>query len=192
MEEGWYLMSTGDLEIELARHRDPGADRPPSHAVRLEVHEALAFRNAGNLPDEGGRSLRLVLRIERAEDLHRLHTKRLEFEPDYHSAPSWRREGSRAVNVVPLRDPGVEGSPEAWWEKPATAELERMWQATGEVEGIRVPGAYRSFVYKTVLSLRDAGLPVTIDAICDSILRWLPDQAEAIRAALNSTNPPNP
>lgn len=189
MEEGWYLMSVDDLELELARHRHLDKALPPSHAVRLSVEEALAYRNAGNLSDELDRSLRLVLRIDRPEDFRGLHRRRLDFEPDYHSAPTWRREGSRPVNVVPLRDPGLAGGIDAWWEDPAIAELERRWQESGRVEGIAIPGEYRSFVYKTVVALRDAGRPVTVDSICDSIARWLPGEAETVRAALRAANP---
>lgn len=190
MEEGWYLMSTRDLEVELAR--DAGRDDPRrSRAKRLTTEEALAYRDAGNLPDEQGRSLRLVLRIEDQSDLLSLDAKRLDFEPDYHQAPTWRRKGSKPVNVVPLRGPEVAGPRRsAWWQQSDLAELEEAWQERGEVVGVKVPAAYRGFVYKTVLMLRAADAEVTVDAIVDSIARWVPARdVEEIRAALKEANP---
>lgn len=190
MEEGWYLMSTRDLEIELAR--SSGRDDPrASRAKRLTTEEALAYRDAGNLPDEQGRSLRLVLRIEDQSDLLSLDAKRLAFEPDFHQAPTWRKEGSKPVNVVPLRAPEVAGPRRsAWWRQSDLAELEAAWQTTGEVAGVKVPAAYRGFVYKTVLMLRAADAEVTVDAIVDSIARWVPARdVDEIRAALQEANP---
>lgn len=179
-------MSTADLEKELARWRDPAAHVPPSDAVTLSVPEAIAYRNAGNLPDDRGRTLRLVLIARDLDDLRGLGRKRALFEPDYHDAPAWRREGSAPVNVVPLRAPGVTGDPAPWWEDTDVGTLEREWRTTGHVAGLAVPGEYRGFVFKTILSLRDAGLPVTADSVADSISRWLPaEQADAIRAALD-------
>ena len=52
LREGWYLMSVADLELELARLRSPHEAFPSSHAKRLSTDEALAYRSAGNLPDE--------------------------------------------------------------------------------------------------------------------------------------------
>ncbi len=183
-------MSTTDLETELARWRSRGKDVPRSNARRLTVPEALAYRDAGNLPDELGRSLRLVLVVRDSEDLRSLGARRAVFEPDYHDAPAWRRPGSRPVNVVPLRTPGVAGDPSPWWETADISDLEAEWARTGGVGGMRVPGEYRSFVFKTVIALREAGLPVDPDSVGDSIRRWLaPEQAEEIRAALRDANP---
>ncbi len=188
LREGWYLMSVRDLELELARERgEEGV--PESNARPLSIPEALAYRNAGNFPDEHGRTLRLVLRIEPPEGYAALHAKRLSYEPDHLEAPRWRRPGSKPVNVVPLRSAALRTGLEHWWDDPAVGELERAWQRTGEVDGVRVPAEYRSFVYKTVLALRQAGRPVTPDTIADAVARWLPDHAEEIRAALRAANP---
>ena len=185
LREGWYLMSTADLEKELARRRDPSAAIPPSNALPLDVADALAYRDAGNLPDELGRTLRLVLVAESLDEVRALGRKRARFEPDYHDAPKWRREGSAPVNVVPLRWPDVSGDPSPWWESSDVAALEKEWEATGRIGGLAVPAEYRGFVFKTVLSLRDAGLPVTVDSVADSLARWLPvEQTEEVRAAL--------
>lgn len=190
LSEGWYLMSTSDLERELARVRDPRTQAGPSEAVRLSIDEALAYRNAGNLPDEKGRSLRLVLHVERPEDLSYLQEKRLLYEPDFHDAPKWRREGSKPVNVVPVHTgelPPRRAGP--WWEEGDVAALDEEWRSTGRIAGIAVPSAYRSFVYKTVLALRSAGREVTADSVADSIARWVaPEDAERIRAALRAAN----
>ena len=126
LADGWYLMSTQDLERELARWRAPESDVGESNALRVTIEEALEFRNAGNLPDEFDRTLRLVLRVDDTQDLERLAERRLEFEPDYQDAPTWRREGSRPINVVPLRRPGVAPvSTAPWWEDAELAALER-------------------------------------------------------------------
>ena len=182
-------MSPQDLERELKRWRSPGEDVPPSAAQPLSIDDALAYRNGGNLPDELGRSLRLVLHVKDATELSYLQEKRLRYEPDFHAAPDWRVEGSKPVNVVPLRDADVTGATRhAWWEDPEVAELERQWSATGTVGGLAVPAEYRSFVYKTVLALRAAGHPITADSVADSIARWLsPKETEHIRAALKQT-----
>lgn len=179
-------MSSSDLEVELRRWRDPGAEVYGSHGIRLSVPEALAYRDAGNLPDSLGRSLRLVLHVNDAAELSYLQQKRLEFEPDFHDAPTWRREGSKPVNVVPLRLDDVKGAGgRAWWDDPEVAELEAEWSRTGTVAGMRVPADLRSFVYKTVLSLRAAGRDVTPDSVADSIARWMPPkEAEHIRRSL--------
>lgn len=184
-------MSTADLEKELARRRDPAAAVPPSNAAPLTIEQALAYRNAGNLPDEHGRTLRLVLVARTLEEVRGLGRKRAEYEPDYLSAPAWRREGSVPVNVVPLRAADVEGDPSPWWESADVAGLEAEWRDTGRIAGIRVPAEYRGFVLKTVSSLREAGLPVNADSIAASLERWLkPEQAreitDAIRAAAES------
>ena len=184
-------MSTADLERELARWRDPAADVPPSNARPLSVEEALAYRDAGNLPDEHGRTLRLVLVAQTADEVRTLGKKRARFEPDYHAAPAWRREGSAPVNVVPLRASGVVGDPSPWWESPDVADLEAEWRATGRIAGLKVPAEYRGFVLKTIVSLREAGLPVTEDSVADSIARWLSrEQAAEIRAALRAAADP--
>ncbi len=188
LDEGWYLMSDRDLELELARWRSGNA--PPSAAMPLGIEEALEYRNAGNVPDDKGRSLRLVLRVNDSSELLRLDAKRLMYEPDYHDAPAWRVDGSRPVNVVPLRGPDA-GPPATgpWWERPELAALEAEWRQQGSVAGVRVPEGYRSFVFKTVLSLRAAGKEVTASSIADSVQRWLPpDDALRIRTALEEAN----
>lgn len=189
--DGWYLMSTSDLERELARWRDPETHLGPSHARRLTAEQALEFRDAGNLPDELDRTLRLVLRVDDTHDLARLEERRLEFEPDYQDAPNWRREGSRPINVIPLRRPEVAAARTgAWWEKPELAELEREFAELGTTGGVRVPGEYRGFIFKTVLSLRSQGREVTPTSISDSIARWLsPEDAARIARELNELNP---
>lgn len=186
MDEGWYLMSVSDLEIELARLRDPGSPPRPSNAKKLTVEQALVFRNRGNLPDEHDRTLRLVLHV----GTEPLSNKRLRFEPDYHDAPTWRRDGSRPVNVVPIATGDPAPAPErAWWEQPDVAQLETEWQSTGAVDGLRIPAAYRSFVLKTIASLRAGGIPVGIDTVVGSLARWLsPSQVDEIRAALAEEN----
>jgi hypothetical protein len=191
LADGWYLMSTRDLERELARRRSPETNAEPSNASRLTVAQALEFRDAGNVPDEFDRTLRLVLRIDDPQDLASLEERRLEFEPDYQDAPSWRRAGSRPINVVPLRRPGIEPVTEgAWWENPELAELEREFAQRGSAEGVRVPGEYRGFIFKTVLSLRSQGREVNPTTIADSIARWLsPEDAARIARELNELNP---
>lgn len=188
--DGWYLMSTGDLEHELARFRSPEHEAPPSRALRLSNEDALAYRNSGNLPDAHERTLRLVLLINDAGDLAGLEARRLSFEPDYHDAPTWRREGSHPVNVVPLRRSGV--APEssgAWWDDPSLAGLEREFQERGTAAGVAIPGEYRGFIFKTVLALRAQGREVTPQSICDSIARWLPDEdVSRIAAAMAEAN----
>lgn len=180
-------MSTADLERELARWRDPAASLPPSNALPLTTARALAYRDAGNLPDDLGRTLRLVLVARDLDEVKGLGRKRALFEPDYHAAPAWRREGSAPVNVVPLRAPDVPGDPSPWWESSDVAALEREWEETGRIGDLAVPAAYRGFVFKTVVSLREAGLPVDEDSVADSISRWLaPEQAEEVRAALRA------
>ena len=183
LEEGWFLMSTPELERALMEWRAGGTE---VEGVALTNTQALAFRNAGNVPDEHDRSLRLVLIVESASDLEHISTKRLAYEPDYHAAPTWRRPGSRPVNVVPLRRrPGGATSTGPWWQDENMKQLEEQWQRTGTVEGVRVPADYRGFVYKTVVALREAGVEITAAAIADSIARWVPEaQAERIRSAL--------
>ncbi|MPZ92766.1 MAG: hypothetical protein GEU68_14300 [Actinobacteria bacterium] len=191
LADGWYLMSTRDLERELARRRSPETNAEPSNASRLTVAQALEFRDAGNVPDEFDRTLRLVLRIDDTQELATLEERRLEFEPDFQDAPRWRRAGSRPINVVPLRRPGIEPVTEgAWWENPELAELEREFAQRGSAEGVRVPGEYRGFIFKTVLSLRSQGREVNPTTIADSIARWLsPEDAARIARELNELNP---
>jgi hypothetical protein len=174
LTDGWYLMSTADLESELARWRSPGGTTRESNAQRLSTEQALAFRDAGNVPDELGRTLRLVLRIENTEDLASLDERRLEFEPDYQKAPKWRREGSLPINVVPLRRPGVAPATTGdWWEDPELAVLEREFERHGTAGGLRVPGEFRGFIFKTIIALRSQGIEVTPQTVADSIARWL-------------------
>lgn len=181
-------MSVSDLETELARLRDPRPSAKSSNAEPLTIEQALEFRNRGNLPDSHGRTLRLVLRV----DDEPLSKKRLLYEPDYHHEPSWRRVGSRPVNIVPL--PGSRAEPaqaqeRAWWEQPDVAELELRWRETGTVAGLRIPAAYRSFVLKTIASLEGSQIPITVESVTGSLARWLsPVQVEEIRAALVEAN----
>ena len=186
LSEGWYLMSLADLERELSRWKNPDSDLSPSGAERLSIEDALAYRDAGNIPDVEGRTLRLVLVVRSLDDLESLNRRRLLYEPDYHSAPEWRREGSARVTVVPLREPHLQSvSPGPWWEDPELAALEHEWETSGTVAGMRVPGAYRGFVYKTVVALRSAGIEVTPQAVCDSVARWLEEpDLRRIREAL--------
>ena len=190
LADGWYLMSTQDLERELARWRAPESDVGESNALGVTIQEALKFRNAGNLPDEFDRTLRLVLRVDDTEDLERLAERRLEFEPDYQDAPTWRREGSRPINVVPLRRPGVAPvSTAPWWEDAELAELEREFVEGNTAGGVRVPGEYRGFIFKTIVALRSQGREVTPQTIADSIARWLPEESAArIARELNELN----
>lgn len=189
LDEGWYLMSTSDLEGELKRWRSPDLEFPPTNALPLPTPEALAYRNAGNLPDASGRTLRLVLKVRDAEELKSLQAKRMRYEPDFLDPPSWRRAGSAHVNVVPLRDSEVSGDPRAWWENPELSALEAEWSATGTVAGLKVPGELRGFVYKTVLALKADGRSVSSDSVADSLERWLPPtEAAQIREALEVAN----
>jgi hypothetical protein len=188
LDEGWYLMNTHELELEIARHR--GEDVPPSSAIPLSISEALAYRNRGNTPDGAGRTLRLVLHIQNRDELKKLGLKRIRFEPDHHERPDWRRPGSVPVNVVPLRvdelGPPHEG---AWWEDPELSELENEWRVTGMVAGIKVSGARRGFIFKTVLSLRAAGLAITPESVANSVARWVPQtEAVALRNELIAAN----
>lgn len=184
LEEGWYLMNVTELERELGRWR--GNDAPRSSAVRLSVEQALAYRDRGNVPDEQDRTLRLVLHVGNRAELSYLQSKRLLYEPDFHDAPTWRLEGSKPINVVPLRVGEIEpGDASPWWEQPELASLEDEWRSAGTVAGLPVPAPYRGFVFKTVLALRAAGKDVTPDAVADSVARWLAqEEAERIRAAL--------
>lgn len=187
LSEGWYLMSVRDLEIELVRHRDPDRDPGASGAERLTIEQGLAYRAAGNLPDEYDRTLRLVLFV----DDQPISEKRLRYEPDFHSAPTWRREGSRPINVVPLavRGPLREKRDIPWWEQSDVAPLEAEWQRTGTVAGLAIPADMRSFVLKTIASLRAAGVEVTHRSILDSVSRWLsPSQVAELRAAFDESN----
>lgn len=177
-------MNTREIEQALAAWR---SNAPVEIGVPLSTDEALGIRNAGNLPDEDDRSLRLVLLV----DEEPLERKRLRYEPDFHRAPEWRLEGSRPVNVVPLRTSAAPAaSGQAWWETPRVRELEEGWQATGIVAGMHVPAEYRSFVFKTVIALQDAGQAVTPSAVGDSVARWLsPEDAMKIRQSLEPEGP---
>jgi hypothetical protein len=166
-------MSPRDLEIELRRWRG-ARDVEPSNASPMEREEALAYRDSGNLPDALDRSLRIVIVVSSNAELMNLDSRRLTFEPDAHQAPSWRREGSRPINVVPLRREGVAASGlDSWADDPAMASMEDRWARTGMVGGIQVSAEVRGFVFKTVVALERAGVPVTVDAITDSLSRWL-------------------
>jgi len=190
LRDGWYLMSTSDLELELQHWRSPDRRRPPSRARRLTNEAALAYRDAGNLPDELDRSLRLVLVVNDTWDLAHLDARRLEYEPDYHDAPTWRRKGSRPVNVVPLRSPGVEPVTKgSWWDDPELEALEREFTERGTAAGVRIPGEFRGFIFKTVLALRSQGREITPQAISDSVSRWLSkEDAARIKTAIDEAN----
>jgi hypothetical protein len=188
--EGWYLMNTQELELELARHR--GGDVPPSSAIPLSIDEALDYRNRGNTPDGAGRTLRLVLHVQDRDELKKLALKRLIYEPDHHERPDWRGPCSVPVNVVPLRVDELEPAHESpWWEDPDLSDLENEWKETGEVAGIKVSRERRGFVFKTVLSLRAAGMAITPESVANSVARWLPEaEANALRAELMTANSP--
>lgn len=183
-------MSNDALMRELARFR-AGEDLGESPDIQpLTIEEALAYRDAGNMPDGLGRSLRLVLGVSNEEELHSLEARRLAFEPDYLDAPEWRRDGSKPINVVPLRSPDVKGTGRAWWEDAAVAPLEKEWQQTGAIAGMLVPGEFRSFIFKTVIALRAADRDVTPGAVLHGVTRWLsPSQVDELRAAFDRVMP---
>jgi hypothetical protein len=175
-------MSDRAVEAMLAARRE-GRDELPEEALALSRDEGVEYRNEGNLPDEAGRTLRLLLVLEPGESSG-VEAMRSLFEPDYLDAPAWRREGSRSVNVIPV---GIHEVTElsAWWDEEEMAAFETEWRARGTVSGVPVPGEYRSFVYKTVAALRRAGRVVTADSIAGSIARWVPPSAAAeVRRAL--------
>ena len=131
-----------------------------------------------------------MLVVEKTSELASLDDKSLMYEPDFHDAPKWSIAGARAVNVVPLRRTITESTAaDAWWEQPELAALEEEWQRQGTVAGVAIPAGYRSFVYKTVLSLRAVGKEVTPSSIADSIQRWVTEKdVLRIRAALEEAN----
>ena len=176
--DGWYLMTPDEVVREVGRWKDSPETAFTSYR-RLSNQEAIAYRNAGNVPDDEGRSLRLVITVDEAAGVDSVAKRRADFEPDFHDAPRWRREGSKPVNVVPLRarrpSPEASGSPEGWWEDDKVAPLEAEWRASGTVAGLRVPGEFRSFVYKTVIALRASGREVTAESVLDSVARWVPE-----------------
>ncbi|MEA2460290.1 MAG: hypothetical protein QOH90_467, partial [Actinomycetota bacterium] len=177
-------MSDREVEDLLARAKE-GPRFPEPSGIHLPPHEALAHRDSGNVPDDAGRVLRLVLHMTPTDDPRAIHEKRLQFEPDFHSAPRWRRAGSRPVNVVPLGMGSRRTNQEAWWEDADMARLEAQWTKSGVVEGIKVPAEYRSFVYKTIVALQRDGIDVSALTVADSVARWLPEgEAAALRAAL--------
>jgi hypothetical protein len=189
LEDGWYLMSVRDLELELARRRGDG-DPAPSNARRITIDEALDFKARGNVPDDLGRSLRLVLHVADNLEAARLHEKRLVWEPNFHDPPTWRREASLPVNIVPLRTATRETKEhDSWLDDPAVAAMEREWNRSGTVAGVNVPADYRSFVYKTVISLQASKREITVESIANSVERWLnPADASKLRAALETVN----
>ncbi|MEA2485509.1 MAG: hypothetical protein QOD46_620 [Actinomycetota bacterium] len=187
--EGWYLMSTEMVERMLERRRAGSVDVVPPDALHLTIEEALAYRDGGNFPDEHGRTLRLLLLARDRDEVRNLSTKRLQFEPDYHEAPAWRREGSKPVTVVPLREEIEPAGDGPWWEEPELAAMESEWQTDGMIDGLQIPSDLRGLVYKTILSLRAARRDVTVETVCDSLARWLlPAQAAEIRSALERAN----
>lgn len=184
-------MSPGDLEVELRAWRDPDAEVEPSHAEALAMAEALAYRDLGNLPDDLGRTLRLVLVLDRVEP-GLMERERARFEPDFHDPPTWRREGSKPVNVVPLVSPAaaVSRPGDAWWDDPEMGAFEEEWRSTGSVAGLVIPDEWRGFVFKTIASLRASGREATVDAVVGSVARWLePDDVERLHRALREANP---
>jgi hypothetical protein len=190
LAEGWYLMSPEMIERLLERRRVGSVDVLPSDAVHLTIEEALAYRDAGNVPDELGRTLRLLLLARDRDEVRNLSTKRLRFEPDYHGAPDWRREDSKPVTVVPLREEMEPSSGGPWWEEADLAALESEWRTDGSIDGLRIPADLRGFVYKTILSLRAARRDVTVQTVSNSLARWLsPAEAARIRFALEQANP---
>lgn len=181
-------MTAAEVEAELPHIDDPSIQGPVTDVPHLDRAEALEFKRAGNLPDAEGRTLRLVIRAESGEP-EAVARRRVLFEPDYHEAPSWRKPGSKPINVIPLRPRATGAASGTWWEDPTMSELESEWQQHGTAAGVKVPGAYRSFVFKTVAALRASGVAVSADAIADSIARWVPpDDAAEIRAALLDAN----
>jgi hypothetical protein len=187
--EGWYLMSTEMVERLLELRRAGSVHVVPPDALHLTIQEALAYRDAGNLPDEHGRTLRLLLPARDRDEVRNLSTKRLHFEPDYHEAPAWRREGSKPVTVVPLREEVEPSGGGPWWEEPELAAMESEWNSGGMIDGLQIPADLRGFVYKTILSLRAARRDVTVQTVSDSLERWLlPAQAAEIRSALERAN----
>lgn len=178
--EGWYLMSDRDVEIELARLK--GEPRNASSALSLSVEEALAYRSAGNVPDGEGRSLRLVLSDEETS----FEKRRLVFEPDLHAAPTWRREGSRPVTLIPLpRARASKPHDWQWSDEPAMKRLEDEWTRTGSAAGVKVPADLRGFLFKTIAALQASNQEITIESVCSSIARWLrPSDVARIRDAL--------
>lgn len=184
-------MSVSELERALARWRDPDARAGAFGGRRLTIQAALDRRDSGNVPDAAGRSLRLVLVVERPGEPGLVERKRLSYEPDYHEAPRWRREGSAPINVVPLPAEGVRvAAPGSWLEDPELEALESEWTETGAVSGLRIPGELRGFVYKTILALRAARVEVTPETVAASISRWLArDDASRLLEALLEANP---
>ncbi len=177
-------MSVPELEASLKAWRS-GDEGAFSSYPRLGTDEALAYRDRGNVPDAAGRTLRMVLWVKDESELADIEARRLALEPDHHSAPRWRREGSKPVHVVPLRPPELEGTSGPWWQEPEVGALEEEWRAKGTIGGLRASADYRSFLYKTVISLRRAGEEVSIASICDSLARWLgADEVARIRGDL--------
>jgi hypothetical protein len=173
--------------------RNSPSEECPVAAKQLTVEDALAYRDAGNIPDEHDRSLRLLLFARDRDELLTLSSKRAFFEPDFHDAPTWRREGSRPVNVVPLRTDVEAVNARAWWDDPELSAMESEWAVSGAIEGLRIPEAYRGFVYKTILSLRAGGRAVTVESVADSVARWLaPEDVAEIRSALQRANTSRP
>jgi len=187
--DGWYLMTPDEVAREVREWKTSPQDAF-SGFEQLSIPEALAYRNAGNIADAEGRSLRLVVTVDPAAGVDSISERRAEFEPDFHEAPDWRRPGSKPVNVVPLRarssSPSA-GDEKAWWDDAKVAPLEAEWKATGTVAGLRVPGEFRSFVYKTVIALQAVGKEITADSVADSVARWIdPRDAKRLRDALKA------
>jgi hypothetical protein len=185
--DGWYLMTAEEV-VREANVWKRDADAAFSGFRRLSVDDAIAYRDAGNRPDVNGRTLRLVITVDPDAGVESVSARRVEFEPDFHDAPEWRRAGSKPVNVVPLRareSSLASSEAEAWWNDDKIAPLEAEWERSGTVEGLPVPGEFRGFVYKTVIALRAAGRDITADSVADSVARWLdPLDADRLRRAL--------
>jgi hypothetical protein len=188
LAEGWYLMNISEVETELSRHQEKSDDA--SGVVPLTIEEAISYRNQGNLPDQHGRTLRLVLHINDRADLQQLDAKRLLFEPDHHELPKWRRPGSVPINVIPLHTRPLEPAEDRpWWRDPELGALEDEWKQKGTVSGLRIPEIYRGFIYKTIVNLRAANIRITPESVANSIARWLPERdAQTIKSSLQELN----
>lgn len=188
--DGWYLMTTDEIVREAKRWRSD-AEGAFRGFETLSIDDALRIRDAGNIPDDRGRSLRLVITVTPDAGVDSVSARRLEFEPDFHEEPTWRREGSKPVNVVPLRrrSEASMDKPEAWWEDAKVAPLEKEWVTRGTISGLSVPGEFRSFVIKTVIALQGSGHEVTEEAVLASVSRWLePTDVERLRRAFGLAN----
>ena len=100
LEEGWYLMNVPELERALRWMRETESEGESFAGIRLSIDQALEFRNAGNVPDENGRSLRLVLHVDAEPE--GLARKRPSSSPTITRPPHGGERDPKPVNVVPL------------------------------------------------------------------------------------------